>query len=59
MEFTDQKVVLVQTGGGSLGEIRYRYGSWRFLPFNGVEITGEQTAKIAQKQQELDANERP
>lgn len=58
MIFTDQKVVLVQTGGGSLGEIRFLYGSWLFIPFEGVEIKGEQTAKIAQKQQELDENER-
>ena len=58
MTFTDQKVVLVQSGGGRLGELRFKYGCWHFLPFDGVEITGEQNAKIAQQQKELDDNER-
>lgn len=56
--FTDQKVVLVQACGGSLGEIRFRYDSWRFLPFADVDITYQQITGIAKKLKELDDNER-
>lgn len=58
MIFHKQIIYLVQTGGSSIGELRYRYGFWCFLPFEGAEITGEQNAQIAQQQKELDDNER-
>ncbi len=58
MQFHKQTVYLVQSGGGDLGEIRFRYGSWRFIPRHGAEITGEQIALIGKKQLELDENDR-
>lgn len=57
MIFHKQTIYLVQTGGGSIGELRFICGFWCFLPFEGVEITGEQNAQIAQQQKELDDNE--
>jgi len=48
----------VQANRGILGELRFKYGYWHFIPAKDVEITGEQNAKIAQQQQELDENER-
>ncbi len=59
MQFTDQKVVLVQgIHSGILGEIRKTFGRWNFYPAKSVEISGEEMRKISEQQQELDDNDR-
>lgn len=49
MEFHQQTIHLVQCSQGIIGEIRFRYGLWQFVPCKNVEINGEQMAQIAQQ----------
>ena len=58
MTFTDQKFVLVQGYGATLGELRLLYGEWQFIPLKDVELTGEHMLRISQRIQELNDNER-
>ena len=56
MEFHQQTIHLVQTGGVTIGEIRFRYGLWQFRARVDIDINGEHAAKIAQKIKEIEDN---